>query len=228
MKNKMLQRFKKKTGLIAAFCFLALSLSACSRFDVIGNEAIDKMKQVINDTPIEVTETDINYELQAPDGMAKLSWSKNGKEDIQYDISLSISIEPFVKAGMKPELLPEGTVWQDTMVYGFKSNSKSKETVTSAADRVAELLDQNRDRIEYHSSLGHFLLNLSEQASFEWAQDMQMNDKDIVFALNPDMLMKAGLNPNQVEGWTYAAVEVMNENGEMVETMKLLKAFQLQ
>jgi hypothetical protein len=61
---------------------------------------------------------------------------------------------------------------------------------------------------------------------FEWASDMSTNDKDIVFVLNPEPLIAAGVDPNAVEGWTYSAVSV-DVDGKPTEVYKFLKAFDL-
>jgi len=35
-----------------------------------------------------------------------------------------------------------------------------------------------------------------------------MNDKDIVFVLNPEPLIAAGVDPKAVDGWVFARVPV--------------------
>ena len=47
---------------------------------------------------------------------------------------------------------------------------------------------------------------------------MDKNDKDIVFVLNPQPFIKAGVDPNKIDGWIYAKVG---------EDYKLLKPFDL-
>ena len=68
---------------------------------------------------------------------------------------------------------------------------------------------------------------------FEWAKNLSTNsatgenqDKDIVFVLNPEPLIAAGVDPEKVEGWVYAQVAV-EENGQTVEVYKFLKPFNL-
>jgi len=68
---------------------------------------------------------------------------------------------------------------------------------------------------------------------FEWAKDMKVNwydnsnqDKDIVFVLNPEPLIAAGVDIEHVDGWAYAQVQV-EENGKMEQVWKLLKPFDL-
>ncbi|MCL2072248.1 MAG: hypothetical protein FWH07_08510, partial [Oscillospiraceae bacterium] len=65
--------------------------------------------------------------------------------------------------------------------------------------------------------------------SFEWARDMTTNqtndtpqDKDIVFALNPQPLIDAGVDVENIEGWSYVTLQMMGES-----IPKLVKAFDL-
>jgi len=61
---------------------------------------------------------------------------------------------------------------------------------------------------------------------FEWAKDLSTNDKDIVFVLNPEPFLAAGVDPNDVEGWVFAKVPV-DVDGKPAEVDKLLKPFDL-
>ena len=76
--------------------------------------------------------------------------------------------------------------------------------------------------------MDHFGLDLGYGNKLEWAKDFTSNDKDFVFILDPEFLQNAGVLVDQVQGWTYASVEVMDEKGKTVEVMKLLKAFNLE
>jgi F420-0:gamma-glutamyl ligase len=62
---------------------------------------------------------------------------------------------------------------------------------------------------------------------FEWAKDMTTNDKDIVFVLNPEVFINAGVDASNVEGWVFAKVETMDESGKKIEVDKFLKPFDL-
>jgi hypothetical protein len=84
-----------------------------------------------------------------------------------------------------------------------------------------------RGSIGYHGALDHYGVNLGNGNLFEWAKDLDKNDKDMVFVLNPEPFIRAGVNPNQVAGWVFAKVPVDDENGRPVEVDKLLKPFDL-
>jgi hypothetical protein len=77
-------------------------------------------------------------------------------------------------------------------------------------------------------------VKLGDGNMFEWAKDMNTNgyddsvqDKDIVFVLNPETLASAGVDPEKVDGWAYAQIPI-EENGKTTEVWKLLKPFDLQ
>ncbi len=62
---------------------------------------------------------------------------------------------------------------------------------------------------------------------FEWAKDMDKNDKDLVFVLDPQPFIDAGTDPANTEGWVFGKVKVDDGKGKMVEVDKLLKPFEL-
>lgn len=77
-------------------------------------------------------------------------------------------------------------------------------------------------------------MNLGDGNLFEWAKDMKTNrstnenqDKDIVFVLNPEPLIAAGVNPDKVKGWVYTTVKV-DIDGKPTDVYKFLKPFNLQ
>mgnify|MGYP003614764389 FL=1 len=76
--------------------------------------------------------------------------------------------------------------------------------------------------------MDHFGIKLGNGNMFEWAQDTASNDKDIVFVLDPEFIGQYGADVANIEGWLYADVEVMDEDGKLVTVKKLLKPFDLE
>ena len=95
-------------------------------------------------------------------------------------------------------------------------------------DSFNQIVKTRRDVIGYHEKLDHYGISLGNGNMFEWAKDMSKNDKDIVFVLNPQPFIDAGVKPEKVEGWAFAKVEVKDMNGKSEEVDKLLKPFDLQ
>ncbi len=56
---------------------------------------------------------------------------------------------------------------------------------------------------------------------------MAKNDKDIVWVLNPEPFIAAGVDPAKIKGWAFAKVETKDDAGKTVFVDKLLKPFDL-
>ena len=85
-----------------------------------------------------------------------------------------------------------------------------------------------REKIGYHEKLDHYGIDLGNGNKFEWAKDLNKNDKDIVFVLDPQIFIDAGVDPAKVAGWAFAKVEIKDTTGKTVSVEKFLKPFDLQ
>ncbi|MDR0586735.1 MAG: hypothetical protein LBG26_05805, partial [Treponema sp.] len=90
-----------------------------------------------------------------------------------------------------------------------------------------QIVNLKREAIGYHMAMDHYGVNLGGGNLFEWAKDMAVNDKDMVFVLDPAPLIAAGVDPARVAGWIFDKVTVDDENGKPVQVDKLLKPFDL-
>jgi hypothetical protein len=137
---------------------------------------------------------------------------------------------PFIAAGLDPAKLPEAiTVAAGNIVVGTKLGDEElrypgEPTPIASYEQIVNL---KRDRVGYHGAMDHYGVNLGDGHMFEWAKDPDKNDKDIVFVLNPEPFINAGLDPRITAGWVYAKVPVDDEKGRPVEVDKLLKPFDL-
>ena len=91
-------------------------------------------------------------------------------------------------------------------------------------DAYKTIVSRRPDVIGYHIALDHYGVEVGGGNMFEWAKTLSKNDKDIVFVLDPQPLITAGVNPEAVEGWFFAKVSVMS-GGKKVEVDKFLKPF---
>ena len=96
-----------------------------------------------------------------------------------------------------------------------------------------QMVNNYRASINYHTALDHYGVKLGDGNMFEWAKDLTKNtatgtdqDKDIVFVLNPEPLIAAGVDPAKVVGWVYTQVPV-EENGKTIQVYKFLKPFNI-
>lgn len=196
-KHKKLIICAVSAAVAVAAVFIGILAAAGWTFDVIGKCSLQSFKSVAEYA--QTYDEDDVFTLRSPDGTAEFYY-KNQAVGIRTDLA------PFIAAGLDSSALPaEYTLTNDVLTF----------------ER-----EYNRTILGYHSSMGHFNLNFGNDNLFEWAQDVAANDKDIVFALNPEPLISAGVSPESVEGWLYDKVE-MHENGKTVERYMFLKPFNL-
>jgi hypothetical protein len=199
---------------------------------VVGTESVKSFDQVLRQIPQSVAPDEINggWSLSAPDDTARFIWSKNYVESPLHDVMLEFDAAPFIAAGLDPEKLPENFAFYEGMIMvGTKLGQETlrysgEVTPLASYEQIVKL---KRSSIGYHGALDHYGVNLGDGNLFEWAKDMSTNDKDIVFVLNPEPFIIAGLDPARIDGWVFTKVTVDDANGKPVEVDKILKPFNL-
>jgi hypothetical protein len=217
----------------AIIVFLAVfAVISCAKLDVVGKKSIESFGAVLEKLPQKPAADDLNtgWKLSAPDNSAQFFWSGSYSESNLYDVMLVFSAQPFIEAGLDVEKLSQVLrVFENTIIVGTKleqGNNKLQGDLGPIAS-YEQIVKVNRDRINYHGALDHYGIVLDGGNMFEWARDMGTNDKDIVFVLNPEPFIAAGVDPNKIEGWVFAKVPVDDENGKPIQVDKLLKPFNL-
>jgi len=222
---------KKKLILVAISLIALTGLSACNKLDVIGDTSIKSFEKILSTVSDNVSEdaTYGGWSLVAPDGGARFLWSKDYSKTETYDALLEVNAQPFIEAGLDSSKLPEGMLVGDKIILGteFGNESLTYEGDATPIESYKQIVKLSRDSIKYHAALDHYGVDLMNGNMFEWAKDMSKNDKDIVFALNPQVFIDAGVDPENVEGWVFAKVEIMDEKGKTIEVDKFLKPFDL-
>jgi hypothetical protein len=245
MKNKMKRIVAAAAGLVAA-----MALTACSglkSLDVVGQGSITSFEEVLKTIPdqVQANETNVGWALSAPDDSVRFIWSEDYSNAPLHDVMLEFDAQPFLDAGLDPEKLPDnyafyegdrmGSAGGKMLMVGTKLGS-DKFTYNGSPTAVTayeQIVNNYRGSINFHTSLDHYGVKLGDGNMFEWAKDMETNgydhsdqDKDIVFVLNPQPLIEAGVDPEKIEGWAYAQVTV-DEHGKEEQVWKLLKPFNL-
>ncbi len=222
--------FKKLTltALILAALFV---LASCTQLDVVGTESVNSFEKLMAATTNLVMEDEMNggWSLKAPDGTVRFIWSKDFSKSPIHDVMLELDATPFVNAGLDVSKLPAGMAYDNMLMVGTKLGTQAI-TYSGEATPLAsfkKIVELKRENIKYHAALDHYGVDLGGGA-FEWAKDLSTNDKDIVFVLDPKMLVEAGVDPAKVEGWVFAKVKVDDANGKPIEVDKFLKPFSLQ
>lgn len=218
---------KKKIRIIAALAagfMIAVSITACSRLDVVGKDSVRAFGKVMEAFPVEEYEQN-RWRLTAPDGTAWFAFD-NMSVDIVVDAA------PFVAAGAdlsKLDNADKSNLFFSSPAFDML-NQNVKDTPLMQFEYDISCL---RKYIGYHSAMDHYNLSFDYGNMFEWAKDLSKStvtgenqEKDIVFVLNPKPLIAAGVDPEKVEGWMYAQIEV-EENGKTEQVWKFLKPFNL-
>jgi len=223
---------KKKTGIFLIAAISAVTLSACAQTDVVGAVAKTSFAKVVTASGEAVTADDMNggWSLTAPDNTARFIWVKDFSASSTHDVMLEFDAAPFIAAGLDTSKLPDGILNGDKLMVGTDLGDtviKDSESATPSSS-FNEIVDNYRASVGYHEALDHYGVDLGGGNKFEWAKDMSTNDKDIVFVVDPEILISAGVNPENVEGWKYASVTVKDSTGKSTDVMKFLKPFNLQ
>lgn len=221
---------KRKLLLSLVLIASVITFSACKETDIIGKVSITSFEDVLNTIPDSI-EYDENYKgwaLTSATG-ERFIWSNDFSLENNPDAMLEFDAKPFIDAGLDMSKLPTKMVSEDKIVYVSEIGDEAftyKDTPTPL-DAFKQIVETNRDVIGYHAPLDHYGISLGDGNAFEWAKNLKMNDKDIVFVLNPQPFIDAGVDPEKIEGWVFAKVEMMEDNGKKTEVDKLLKPFDL-
>lgn len=225
--------FKKKNLVRqGAFMLMAGMIISCGNLDVVATDSVKSFDRVLQQIPQSVSADEMNggWSLGAPDTTARFIWSKNFAESPMHDVMLEFDAAPFIAAGLDPARLPPSFAFYEGHIMVGRKLGEEQLSYQGAATPLAsyeQIVKLKRSAIGYHGALDHYGINLGEGNLFEWAKDMRTNDKDMVFVLNPEPFIAAGVNPSGIEGWVFDKVTVDDENGKPIQVDKLLKPFNL-
>jgi hypothetical protein len=222
----------KKTVLLFTLVLSAAALGSCGKLDVVGKDSVKSFEKILLRIPPAIGPDEANrgWSLAAPDGAARFIWSRNYAESPRYDVLMEFDAAPFIAAGLNPEKLPENFSFSGAKIMvGTKLGTEQLKYQGEAGPLASyeQIVKLKRKAIGYHMAMDHYGVNLGDGNLFEWAKDMDTNDKDIVFVLNPAPLIAAGADPARIDGWTFTKVTVDDEKGRPVQVDKILKPFDL-
>lgn len=210
---------------------LALSFAGCASLDVVGKGSAASFETLLNAVPggAQADEGNGGWSITAPDGSSRFIWSKDYSKSSLHDVMIEFDAQPFIDAGLDVAKLPDTvTYYENKLMVGTKLGADElrydgEATPLASFEQIVKLY---RSSVGYHSELDHYGIALANGNMFEWAKDMSANDKDIVFVLNPEPFLNAGVDPNAIEGWKFAKVTV-DVDGKPTEVDKILKPFDL-
>lgn len=225
-------------AVLTAALLITILKTADGSLDVVGKSSAISLEKIIDQIPGKVKKDDMNsgWSLEAPDGSVRFIWSDDYSKSPIYDVMLELDLKPFIDAGLDTDKLPENyMVYEGKLMVGTKLGSKG---FTYSGDitpikSYEQIVKNYRSYVAYHTAMDHFNISVGGGNMFEWAKDMTTNSdtgenqaKDIVYVLNPEPLIAAGTDPEKVEGWAYAPVNV-GMGSKSVQVYKFLKPFNL-
>ena len=221
-----------KTKIIAVLLMIVsvLTITACQSTDVVGKYASSSFEALLKKIPDSVSYDNSNngWSLVSPTG-ERFIWSKDLSVS-SSDVMLEFDAKPFIDAGLNTSKLAEEiNINADKIVIKAElgDNKFEYSNEPTPSDSFNQIIKARRDLIGYHDALDHYGISIGSGNMFEWAKDMNTNDKDIVFVLNPEPFINAGVDPEKIEGWIYAQIEMMGRDGRPEKVYKLLKPFDL-
>lgn len=220
----------KRLAIISGISALVVAgLVGCTQTDVVAKYGISSFNEVIGLSDVTVDSKLNSWSLVAPDGTARFLFSTNFEVSAPHDVMMEIEVLPFIEAGLDVTKLPAGMVIDGMIMVGQALGEQEFKVSIQESPEASfkELVKLSRDSLGYHEALAHYGIDLGDGNKFEWAKDLTTNDKDIVFVLDPQVFVDAGVDVANVEGWVLAKVEVMDASGNKVEVEKLLKPFNL-
>lgn len=208
-------------ALIGAITLIILFMNG--NFDTVKSESVNSFNDLLISGLDKKKEAE-SWIITMPDQTSKLVLNANNKNTI---VSMTLDIKPFLEAGLKVEKLPSYITYNlgksELYITSLYGNKKVNSDGIAIDNIFNNIVTTYRDKLGYHSVLGHFGLSLDNGNAFEYAKNISKNDKDIVIVLNPDTLKKASVDVEKVTGFKY--MNVTMDNGEIVP--KMLKVFNL-
>jgi hypothetical protein len=170
--------------------------------------------------------------LSAPDSSVRFFWSQSFAKTPMHDVMFVFDAAPFIAAGLDVSKLPKTVIFYDDNMLMVGKKFGNEELIydghVTPLTSYGHIVKLKRGEIGYHGALDHYGINLGDGNLFEWAKDLKTNDKDIVFVLEPEPFIKAGVDPNKIDGWLFTKVTVDDKNGKPIQVDKILKPFNLQ
>ncbi|MDR3255413.1 MAG: hypothetical protein LBT31_07575 [Synergistaceae bacterium] len=210
------------------------SAEAAFNTDIVGKAALASFSEMLGALEFSPAADDMmgTWVLSDPDGDAAFWWRKaDGMRT--FDVFLCFDAEPFINAGLDTDKLPkemkEMLDDRGKIMVGKKLSTEPLvyDGEVTPLSSFAQIVKLDRESVGYHAALDHYGVTIADGSLFEWAKDMSKNDKDIVFVVDPKILVDAGVDPVKVEGWAYSKVPLEDSRGRKYEAEKFLKPFNL-
>ena len=217
----------KKMVTILVFSALVVSLAGCSR-TITGNQESDNALDAFNEIVAAYPENKgfhkalQHWGFTLPSG-EKFEWSKDMSANVA-DFAMVMLADPLVDAGLDVTKLDEnewlyepagkddmGEELPNRLIKPYNVSDK-KQTSNGSEDSMRRLLKVDTNIVKYHEDQKHFALKLGEGNAVQWTEELGVNDEDMIFVLNAEPLIEAGLDVNKLEGSGWIFREASEDN----------------
>ena len=231
----------KGIAVIALSSVIVLSLAACGNKNVeenITDRGVNAFNEIVKTYPDKKGFHDPmqhwGFEVESGE---KFEWS-NDMSANKADFAMVVQAEPLINAGLDVEKLDKN-VWlyeeagKDTM--GMEQPallilpydiSDTQLTSDDSDESMMALLTADADNLIYHEDQQHYVLNLGGTNEIIWTEELGLNDSDMVFVLEAESLIAAGLDVDKLEGsgWVFKeASDVDKTPDQIIKTYDLKK-----
>lgn len=219
MKNK-----SRLTGIIVVFVTSAI-LAACSN-RLTGSEQGDLGYKAFGSI-IKENKDKVGFHAELshwgytmPTG-EKLEWTKDTAANAA-DLALVILADPFINAGLdvkklddkewlfNPAAKEEGKDLPNRLVRPFNVSDK-KQKSSGSEDAMRRIIRQNPSLIKYNENSKKYSISLGNGFEAQWTEKVGATESDIIFIINADSLIKAGVDKNKLQGSGWSFIEAKGD-----------------
>lgn len=231
----------KRVLTVALSTVLVLSLAACGNKDVeetVTDKGVNAFNEIVKTYPDKKGFHDAlqhwGFEMESGE---KLEWSKDMSAN-KADFAMVVKAEPLINAGLDVGKLDKN-VWifeeagkntmgmeQPAVLILPYDISDTKLASKNSNDSMKALLEADSDNLIYHEDKQHYVLNLGGTNEAIWTEELGLNDSDMIFVLDAEPLIAAGLDIDKLEGsgWTFKkASEADKTPDQIIKTYDLKK-----
>lgn len=223
----------KKLFVVTLISVTLLSLVVgCSSLDVVGKAALKSFEAfaAASKGNFVLDATQKAWVLQSPNAERFIMSVDSALS--KTDVALEFSAAPFLEAGLDTAKLPS-TYAFDPVTNTLRISADLGNAAYTAKNTLSpegtfgELVKAYRPSVGYHKALDHYGIDFGDGNMFEWAKDLKTNDKDMVFVLNPEPFIQAGVDPAKVTAWAFLKVPVMDAAGKPQEVDKFVMPYEI-
>ena len=228
-------KINKKILAVAVSSVMVLTLAGCTR-TVTGNtesdEGLAAFNQIVKTYPDKkgYHEALKHWGFELPTG-EKFEWSKDMSAN-EADLAMVMLADPLVEAGLDVEKLDEnewlykpagpdemGKELPNLLIKPYDVSANKQESKGSE-DSFRRILKEDNSLVKYDEELGKYRLSVGESNEVQWTKELGSDDEDMVFVLNAQPLVEAGLDVDKLEGtdWTFkpAGKDALGENPDQI------------